>query len=123
MTLRTIALLGAAALALAACAPPDRAPDTTASAEPVEDPVVTIADMAFQGGSVTVEAGTAVTWVWDDAPIQHDVVSDDGRFESPLQAEGEWTHTFEEPGTYPYHCRPHPQMTGTITVVEPDNGV
>ena len=104
-------------LVLAACADSDQAP-TTVSAEPVEDPVVTIADMAFQDGSVTVEAGTTVTWVWDDAPIEHNVVADSGAFESPLQATGEWSHTFEEPGSFAYHCSPHPQMTGTIRVVE-----
>lgn len=88
------------------------------SGEPVEDPVITIASMDFQDGSVVVEAGTTVTWVWDDGSTEHNVISDDGRFESPLQAEGEWSHTFDEPGTYAYHCSPHPFMTGVIEVVE-----
>lgn len=84
--------------------------------EPVSDPVITIADMEFQNGSITVEEGTTVTWVWDDAPMEHNVVFDD--FESPLQAEGIYTHTFEETGVFDYHCEPHPFMTGTINVVE-----
>ena len=88
----------------------------TPSSTPVENPVITIADMEFQNGSITVEAGTTVTWVWEDAPMQHNVVFDD--VESPLQAEGTWTHTFEEPGSFDYHCAPHPFMKGTITVVE-----
>lgn len=97
--------------------------DNTASIEPrepVDDPVVTIADMEFQNGTLTVEEGTTVTWVWEDAPVQHNVVADD--FESPLQAEGTWTRTFEEAGTYQYHCAPHPFMTGTITVLEAGSG-
>lgn len=107
----------ALALVLAACtggnqqtAPP--------SDEPVSDPVITIADMEFQNGTVTVEEGTTVTWVWENAPVEHNVVFDS--FESPLQAEGTFTHTFEEAGTFDYHCQPHPFMTGTITVVEAD---
>lgn len=106
-------------LTLSACAGSD---DTApaVSEEPVDDPVVTIADMEFQNGTLTVEEGATVTWVWEDAPIEHNVVSDD--FESPLQAEGTYTHTFEEAGTYEYHCSPHPFMTGTITVVGQDSG-
>lgn len=103
------------ALTVVACGGDD---DTTSAVpqDPVEDPVVTIADMEFQNGTLTVEEGTAVTWRWDDAPVAHDVVFDD--FQSPLQAEGTFTHMFEETGTYEYHCTPHPFMTGTITVVE-----
>jgi plastocyanin len=47
--------------------------------------------------------------------MQHNVVLDD--FESPLQSSGTYEHTFEEPGTFDYHCQPHPFMTGTIFVV------
>lgn len=105
------------ALVLAACAGGND--DTAApSGEPVSDPVVTIADMEFQNGTVTIEEGTTVTWVWEDAPVEHNVVFDS--FESPLQAEGTYTHTFEEAGSFDYHCAPHPFMTGTITVVEAD---
>jgi plastocyanin len=121
MMVRTMVLLVVMGSALGACAQPEGGPETTASPDPVDDPVITIEDMAFQGGSVTVVAGTTVTWVWEDAPIQHDVVSDEGLFESPLQAQGEWSHTFAEPGSFPYHCQPHPHMTGTVTVVPPDD--
>jgi len=118
--MRRIALLAAAALvALSACVDTDArgTPEAAASA-PVEDPVITIADMEFENGTVTIVEGTTVTWVWDDAPMEHNVVFDD--FESPLQAEGTFAHTFEEAGVYDYHCAPHPFMKGTITVVEAD---
>lgn len=105
------------ALVLAACADGD-SKEAAPSAEPVSDPVITIADMEFQNGTVTVEEGTTVTWVWEDAPVEHNVVFDG--FESPLQAEGTYTHTFEEAGTFDYHCQPHPFMEGTITVVASD---
>lgn len=51
--------------------------------DPVDHPVVTIADMEFQNGTLTVERGTTVTRVWEDAPVGHNVVADD--FESPLE--------------------------------------
>lgn len=119
-TLTIIALI--MTLGLAACVDgQDRSPaEPAAPQEPVGDPVITIEDMEFKNGTVTVEEGTTVTWVWEDAPVEHNVVFDD--FESPLQAEGTYTHTFEEAGSYEYHCEPHPFMTGTITVVEATEG-
>lgn len=115
--MRKLALtLVAASLLVGACAQGGNADGP--GGEPVEDPVITISGMSFQDGSVVVEAGTTVTWVWEDGSMEHDVVSDDGLFESPLQAEGEWSHTFDQPGTYGYHCTPHPFMTGVIEVVE-----
>lgn len=103
------------ALGLVACVGGDDAAPAVPHG-PVEDPVITIADMEFENGTVTVVEGTTVTWVWDDAPVEHNVVFD--TFESPLQAEGSFSHTFEEPGEYDYRCAPHPFMTGTITVLE-----
>lgn len=104
-------------LTLAACtAGGDSNPSAAISDQPVSDPVITIEDMEFKNGSITVEAGTTVTWEWNDGSMPHNVVFDD--FESPLQTEGTFTHTFHDPGTYDYHCTPHPFMVGTIVVVE-----
>lgn len=118
--MRRLALLvAAAAVALTACVDTDGdGPSQAAAAAPVDDPVITIEDMEFQNGTVTIVEGTTVTWVWNDAPMEHNVVFDD--FESPLQAEGTFTHTFDEAGAYEYFCAPHPFMKGTITVVEAD---
>ncbi|HJR92957.1 MAG TPA: plastocyanin/azurin family copper-binding protein [Acidimicrobiia bacterium] len=117
---RLTIILTALALTLAACAG-DGAGNKQGSSEtpgtPVADPVITIEDMKFVNGTVTIEAGTTVTWEWNDGSMEHNVVFEE--FESPLQAEGTFTHTFEEPGTFDYHCQPHPFMTGTIFVVEP----
>ncbi|HLT97281.1 MAG TPA: plastocyanin/azurin family copper-binding protein [Acidimicrobiia bacterium] len=115
--MKTTAIALLLALVLGACADQGGSSDSDAASQtPVEDPVITIADMEFQNGNVTIEEGTTVTWVWEDAPMEHNVVFDE--VESPLQAEGTWTHTFEDAGTYDYHCAPHPFMKGTITVIE-----
>ena len=122
MRSRTIIAM-AIALTVTGCAFPAGEPspgldDASGQAQtPVADPAITIQDFEFNNGTVTIETGTTVTWVWKDTPMEHNVVFED--FESPLQSEGTWAYTFEEAGSYDYHCQPHPFMTGTVTVVEP----
>ena len=64
----------------------------------------------------SIPAGGTVTWYNSDAN-QHTVTSDNGTFGSPTLNSGErWSFTFTTPGTYGYHCIPHPMMKGTIIV-------
>ncbi|MEA2511104.1 MAG: hypothetical protein QOJ59_591 [Thermomicrobiales bacterium] len=79
---------------------------------------VDIVDFAFDPSSVTIEAGGTVTWTnVGDAP--HTVTSDDGTFDSGELANGDtFSSTFDEPGTYTYHCDIHPDMTAEIIVTE-----
>ncbi len=77
-------------------------------------------DFAFVPTIVTVKAGTTVVWVNDD-PAKHTVTADDDSFDSGDQNLGNtFSHTFTEPGTYPYYCRFHGDigvgMAGTIVV-------
>jgi len=65
--------------------------------------------------------GTTLTWTnYDVAPHTvtsgtHDAETD--TFHSGLLQRGEsWSYTFTEPGTYAYHCDPHPYMEGMVTV-------
>jgi amicyanin len=68
---------------------------------------------------MTVKAGTAVTWTNRD-DIPHNVVSTEKKFSSPvLDTDQAFSFKFQEPGSYPYFCKIHPMMTGTI-VVEKD---
>jgi plastocyanin len=42
---------------------------------------------------------------------------DDKSWDSGLIPPGEkWTHTFDKPGEYRYHCEPHPWKKGVIRV-------
>jgi len=79
-----------------------------------DDPTITVLDNEFGPDELVVAAGTEVTWEWQ-GESEHDVVGPD--FESPLQASGTFTHTFEETGTYTFVCSPHGGMTGTVHVV------
>lgn len=91
---------------------------TAAPATPTTLPAVavTIQNFVFSPASVTVPAGTTVTWTnLDTAP--HQVASDTQAFSSiALGQGGKYSFTFTTPGTYPYHCSIHTFMKGTITV-------
>jgi plastocyanin len=75
---------------------------------------VTIEDMAYTPDTLTVPAGTTVTWVWRDGAIAHDVKGPG--FKSKVMAEGTFSHRFTEPGSNDYVCTLHPNMTGRIEV-------
>lgn len=80
-----------------------------------DDNTVQVLDNVFDADHLEVVAGDTVTWIWDGSN-PHDVVGDD--FESEVIETGEFTHTFDEPGTYDYTCRLHGGMDGRITVVD-----
>ena len=77
---------------------------------------VTIDNFRFMPTPATVPAGTTVMWMnKDEAP--HNIVSTDGKFKSPvLDTDSQYSHRFEQPGTYKYFCSIHPRMTGEVTV-------
>ncbi len=77
---------------------------------------IKIDNFSFTPKSMTVKVGTAVTWTNRD-DIPHNVVSTEKKFSSPvLDTDQTFTFKFQEPGTYPYFCKIHPMMTGTIVV-------
>jgi plastocyanin len=78
---------------------------------------VTIDNFSFAPATLTVPAGTEVTWVNHD-DIPHTVVSDDkSTFKSrALDTDEKFSFKFDKPGTYPYFCSIHPKMTARIIV-------
>lgn len=78
--------------------------------------VVRIRDYAFGPGELAVSAGTTVTFVNCD-PDSHTSTSDTGVWDSNLLTPNAvFQRTFSQAGRYPYHCDPHPFMTGAIVV-------
>lgn len=78
---------------------------------------VAIKNLAFTPGTLTVPAGTTVTWTnADEEP--HTVSADNGGpfHSSPLDTGGVFRYTFAKPGTYTYYCTIHPFMHGTVVV-------
>jgi plastocyanin len=78
---------------------------------------VTISDFQFSPGAVTVNVGDTVTWT-NDGPTPHSATANDGSFDTGIMDAGQsGSHTFTAAGTFSYICTPHPNMTGTVTVV------
>ena len=106
------AALGAAtATTLAAIVLPGWA-DAAASAG-----AVSIDNFTFGPQSLTVKAGTTVTWTNKD-DIPHGIASANNGFakSKALDTDDSYSFTFTTPGTYQYFCYIHPHMVGTIVV-------
>ncbi|HTE22326.1 MAG TPA: plastocyanin/azurin family copper-binding protein [Candidatus Limnocylindria bacterium] len=96
---------------------------------------IDIKDFAYSKADIKIKKGTKVTWTNQDtvqhnamrdysgsgaahdAPKKEEVKADE--FAGPMLAKSEsYSFTFNETGSNPYRCSPHPQMKGTITVVD-----
>lgn len=77
---------------------------------------VAIEDFAFSPATIKVKKGTTVTWTNNDS-VEHTVTGDNGGPDSELIAQGDtYSYTFNETGTFDYHCKPHPSMVGKVIV-------
>jgi plastocyanin len=84
---------------------------------------ITVVNDQFQPASLTVSAGTTVTWTWGPGAVQHNVnpvASEPARSGDPVNAPASYQFTFNTPGTYQYYCQVHGSptfgMRGTVTV-------
>lgn len=77
---------------------------------------ITIDDFAFSPAELGVEAGAEVE-VTNDDDAAHTWTADDGTFDSGnLESGDSFRHTFDEAGTFAFHCELHPSMKGTVVV-------
>jgi plastocyanin len=121
-------LLGGVVIGAAACGgdDDDGGSDTAATSTPgvtgsetpaAEAAAVTVSDDTFSPGSLTVAAGTAVTWNWSGSNPHSVVMEALGVQSETLTGSGTFTHTFDAPGSYAYQCGIHgASMAGTIVV-------
>jgi len=116
-------------LLLAACGPSATPPATTAPA--TQPPAVAtqpqgavsentvevkITGFSFDPATITIKVGSTIKWINMDSAA-HTVVSDDNSWTSARLKQGDtYTHTFDQAGTYPYHCGLHSSMLATIIV-------
>ncbi|MBX6365954.1 MAG: cupredoxin family copper-binding protein [Gemmatimonadetes bacterium] len=95
---------------------PDRAAPTRLARRAGAVSRATISNLAFGPARLQVAAGTTIVWTNRD-PVPHSVTADDGSFDSGVIEPGKtWRHTFTRPGTYNFHCTPHPFMKGVVVV-------
>ncbi|WP_273835244.1 plastocyanin/azurin family copper-binding protein [Halococcus sp. PRR34] len=78
---------------------------------------------SFGPEEATIAPGSTIVWEWTGEGGAHNVVADDGAFNSGSPEEGSgitFQHTFQEAGEFTYHCAPHEAvgMVGTIVVQE-----
>jgi plastocyanin len=78
---------------------------------------ISIDNFTFNPPTLTVKAGTSVTWTNKD-DIPHGIASANNAFSrsKAMDTDDSFSFTFTTPGTYQYFCYIHPHMTGTIVV-------
>ena len=105
------------AILLLAASPSVKANDQPAAA----NAEVKIDNFSFGPATLTIPAGTTVTWT-NTTGAPHTVTSDDGtsfdsNINTPISANGgTFSFTFTKAGTFTYHCQIHPFMKATIIV-------
>jgi amicyanin len=79
---------------------------------------ISISAMKFPADTIVISAGQAVRWNNAD-PLGHTITFDPASGEASsdlIVASGSYVHRFNRPGTYAYHCTPHPFMKGVVVV-------
>jgi plastocyanin len=77
---------------------------------------VKIAGFSFDPATITIKNGTTIKWTNMDSAA-HTVAADDNSWTSVrLKQSDTYTHTFDQAGTYPYHCSLHSSMQATVIV-------
>ena len=79
---------------------------------------VEIVDFAYDPEPARVATGGKVTWQNMDA-APHTATADDGSFDTGTLEEGKLgSESFKKAGTYAYFCEIHPDMRGSVEVVD-----
>lgn len=77
---------------------------------------VQIKDFAFNPGAITAKVGQPITFTNADN-VPHGAALDDGSCTTGAFGKGTGSGlVFSQPGTYPFHCPVHHDMTGTIEI-------
>jgi len=104
-------------------------PSSSGTASSPKSYDVQIKGFAFSPNSLAIKVGDSVTWTNADS-TSHTVTSDSGSelssgtlsgsssggYYSSPSAGGSYSHTFNQAGTFAYHCGFHPNMKATIIV-------
>jgi plastocyanin len=111
---RTIIVAAVAALLCAAALSKDKGKASQEKAK------VAITNNKFEPKTITVKAGSEVTW--ENKEGSHTVTADDGSWTSSTLTAGQtYSHKFDKPGKYPYYCTFHGgkgghNMAGVVNV-------
>ena len=99
---------------ISGCAGPRQTQVPQSTQNGVPSATVDIKGFAFDPSTITVSRGTTVTWTNRDS-VPHTVTGD--LFGSgSISQDGTYSHTFQEVGTFDYHCTTHTNMQGKVIV-------
>lgn len=77
---------------------------------------VSVVNFSFSPATLTVPAGSTVTWTFKDS-TDHNVTADDKSFASKNSSSGAtYSFHFSKAGTYSYMCTIHPFMKAKVIV-------
>ena len=105
MRSRALGIVVVLAAAIAAVAVPAGA---WGSAHAARSHTVTLKDIRFHPGTLNINRGDSVTWVWNDGSTRHNVTGHG--FHSRTQSHGSFSVRFTSAGTFNYHCTIHVSM-------------
>ena len=85
-----------------------------------DGPRVIIEDYRFIPQHIEIKKGTTLVWENREKRQYHSVWFESLGEEAPdyFFPEETWERRFDTVGRFEYRCGPHPEMTGTVTVVD-----
>ncbi|MDT8283575.1 MAG: plastocyanin/azurin family copper-binding protein [Gammaproteobacteria bacterium] len=86
-----------------------------------DKPQVIIKDFKFIPQEITIKRGQAVNWLNREKRQYHSVwfeAQGEPEPEDYLFPDDTYEREFNQTGSFPYRCGPHPRMTGTVHVTE-----
>jgi plastocyanin len=124
MKAKVVILIMAIILAIfvSGCTSGTPSPSAQATVQPTPQPTgqasnnasVTIQNFAFSPSTVTILKGGTVRWTNKDSTAHTVTFADGGA--SNLNNGDVYSRTFNETGTFDYHCSIHTSMTGKVVV-------
>ncbi len=113
MSRRSTGILVALSLAVAAFVP---AVALGGGARSASTHTVVLKDVRFHPGTLTINRGDSVTWLWRDGGTEHNVTFHG--FHSRTKGSGSYTVRFTHSGSFSYRCTIHESegMRGKIVV-------
>jgi len=90
--------------------------DTFAS----ENPQIIIKKFKFVPQEITIKRGQSVNWSNQEKRQYHSVWFEALGEEEPdyIFPDESYQREFKQSGSFPYRCGPHPEMTGTVHVID-----
>jgi len=95
---------------------PTPSPTGGSSSVSVVSGAESLGNRAYSPDQVSISVGDTVTWTNNDS-IAHTSTSDASTWNSGVVAAGgRFSFTFQNAGTFNYHCTIHPGMVGSVVV-------